>query len=203
MRDLVIPFYFGLGSRYSYLAASQLDRIEQERGCRFEWLPLQSGELIRRANAGASPFQDKAPSGQYDWDYRQRDAEAWAEYYGIPYREPEAFRLDPADLAKTCWAADQQGKLKAAARRIFQAIFVDAKVVTRDVLIGFAGDIGLDQGFLISSLDDPKVVDKHEAVLNRALTDGVFGVPSFVLDGRLFWGNDRLPLLEDVLAKRA
>ncbi len=196
-----MPFYFGLGSRYSYLAASQLERIEQERGCRFEWLPLQSGELIRRANEGRSPFHDQAPSGQYDWDYRQRDAEAWAEYYGIPYREPEAFRVDPADLAKACWVADQEGRLKAMARRIFQAIFVDAVVVTRDVLTGLAEETGLDQEAFIRLLDAPEVVAKHEAVLARALGDGVFGVPSFLLDDRLFWGNDRLPLLEAALSK--
>ena len=41
-----VPFYFGLGSRYSYLAATQLDLIEHRTGCTFEWLPLQSAELM-------------------------------------------------------------------------------------------------------------------------------------------------------------
>ncbi len=208
MVDCVIPFYFGLGSRYSYLVASQLDRIEAEWNCRFEWLPLQSGALIRRANQGRSPFQDQtssqdqAPSGQYDWDYRQRDAEAWAEYYGIPYREPEAFRVDPADLAKACWAADREDRLVAMARRVFQAIFTEAAVITPGLLGDFAEELGLDRKAFLEDLESTEVNDRHEAALLRALGDGAFGVPSFVLDGRLFWGNDRLPLLERALAKR-
>ena len=109
MSRIVVPFYFGLGSRYSYLAATQLDRIEAANECCFEWLPLQSGQLIRRANGGRSPFEGDPRSGQYDWAYRQRDAEAWARYYGIRYKEPVAFRIDPADLAKACWAADADG----------------------------------------------------------------------------------------------
>ena len=199
MPEIVIPFYFGLGSRYSYLAASQLDRIERERNCRFEWLPIQSGKLIRRANRGLSPFRDKVPSGQYDWDYRQRDAEAWANYYGIPYKEPDAFRVDPADLAKACWAADLEGQRKEMARRIFQAVFVESVIVTREVIAELAQDVGLDGRVLIEALDTPEVDASHEAALERALTEGAFGVPSFVVDDRLFWGNDRLPLLEAAL----
>lgn len=202
MSALVIPFYFGLGSRYSYLAASQLDRIGQQNGCRFEWLPLQSGELIRRANAGKSPFQENAPSGQYDWDYRQRDAEAWAEYYGIPYVEPATFRVDPSDLAKACWAAKCEGRLGRMVQAVFQAVFVESVEVTRDVLTDLARGIGMDAAEFLRALDSPEVVEMHEDALKRALADGVFGVPSFVLEGRLYWGNDRLPLLESALAKR-
>ena len=40
MNSVTVPFYFGLGSRYSYLASTQLDRLEQELACTFEWLPL-------------------------------------------------------------------------------------------------------------------------------------------------------------------
>lgn len=202
MSAIVIPFYFGLGSRYSYLAASQLDRIESERGCVFEWVPLQSGELIRRANEGRSPFREQAPSGQYDWDYRQRDAEAWAEYYGIPYKEPKTFRLDPSDLAKACWAAQREGRLRAMVRAIFHAVFIESLVVTRDVLIERAQTIGWNAAEFRRSLDSPDVEEMHETALARARADGAFGVPSFVLDERLYWGNDRLPLLEAALAKR-
>ena len=70
-----VDFIYGLGSRYSYLAATQLARIERETGATFRWRPLSSSRLIgRRAD---DPFAAKA-GGQYDWDYRRRDSEAWA-----------------------------------------------------------------------------------------------------------------------------
>ena len=197
-----VPFYFGLGSRYSYLAATQLDELEERTECRFEWLPLQSGALIRRANDGRSPFEGAAHSGQYDWGYRQGDAEAWADYYGVPFEEPAAFRVDPADLAKACWAAESKGKLKAMSWRIFRAVFVEGHIVSRGLLGELADEIGLSGTELVSALDAPEVIARHEAVLDRALTDRAFGVPSFILDGRLLWGNDRLALLERALTKR-
>lgn len=203
MSPIPVSFYFGLGSRYSYLAATQLDGLEGRTGCRFEWLPLQSGALIRRANEGRSPFEGEARSGQYDWSYRQSDAEAWADYYSVPYLEPAAFRVDPADLAKACWAAESEGKLEAMSKRIFRAVFVEGHVVSRDLLGELAAEIGLAGSELVCALDSPEVVARHEAALARALEDRAFGVPSFVLGGRLFWGNDRLVLLERALARRS
>lgn len=194
-----VSFYYGLGSRYSYLAASQLERIETETACCFEWLPLQSGELIRRANRGLSPFSGSAVSGQYDWDYRQQDAESWAEFYDVPYREPQAFRTDPADLALACWAADDHGLLKEMSRLLFEAVFVDNQVITRNHLVVAARKLGLDGEAFLAAIDGQNAAVKHEAALVRALGDGAFGVPSFVVAGQLFWGNDRLPLMTHAL----
>ncbi len=202
MGQTVVPFYFGLGSRYSYLAATQLERIEFKTNCRFEWVPLQSGELIRRANRGHSPFKGLPISGQYDWTYRQRDAEAWSRLYQVPYKEPVAFRVDPSDLAKACWAADVEGQLKAMSWRIFRAVFVETLVVSRDVLGQLASDVGLAGSELVAALDAPEVAARHEAALARALKDNAFGVPTFIVGGQIFWGNDRLPLVEHFLAKR-
>ncbi len=195
MSKPVIPFYFGLGSRYSYLASTQLDRIERDTGCVFEWLPLATGTLIRRANDGRNPFHENPGSGQYDWAFREQDALAWADYYGVPFREPATFRTDPADLSMVCWFADRSGLLKPMCRRIFQAIFVESRIVDRPLLAEMAAELGLDATKMIEALDSASLNEKHEQVLDRALSDGAFGSPTFIVNGTLFWGNDRLPLV--------
>jgi len=199
MSPRTVRFYFGLGSRYSYLAATQLERLERVADAQFDWFPLQSGELIKRANAGRSPFLGDLLSGQYDWSYRRRDAEAWAALYGIPYHEPARLEVDPADLAKACWAAKAEGKLRAMSWRLFQAIFVEGLVISRAVLCNLASEIGLSGSDLVASLKQPTIAAQHEAAIDDALKDGAFGVPTFVFEGQLFWGNDRLLLLEHAL----
>ena len=86
----VIDFYLGLGSRYSYLAASQVERIEATPR-----LPLRL-EADRQRRAAGPPRRQSVPRrrgvGQYDWAYREYDAKCWAAYYGIPFREPLPFR---------------------------------------------------------------------------------------------------------------
>ncbi len=53
--SLAVEFYYGLGSRYSYLASTQLERIAAETGCRFDWHPLKSGCYRPSRNQGAGP----------------------------------------------------------------------------------------------------------------------------------------------------
>ena len=153
MSATAVPFYFGVGSRYSYLAATQLEAIEQRTGCRFEWLPMDSAELIRRANGGTSPFAGTAPSGQYDWTFRRRDAEAWAKYYGVPYQEPEQPTLESSDLAKACWIAIETGTLKDMCWQLFRAKFAEPKDLSRDGIGKLATEIGLDAEALLARLD--------------------------------------------------
>ena len=139
---LAVDFYYGLGSRYSYLASTQLARIAAETGCRFDWHPLKSGALMELR--GGHPFHGEPVSGQYEWPYRKYDAEAWADYYGVPYREPVDFLVDPAYLAVAASAAKRLGAVEAYSRRLFQAIFVEGGAIAEADLTGFAADAGLD-----------------------------------------------------------
>jgi 2-hydroxychromene-2-carboxylate isomerase len=194
-----VDFYYGLGSRYSYLASTQLDRIAAETGCRFAWHPLKSGAL--QELRGGSPFHGEPASGQYEWPYRQHDAEAWAAYYGVPYREPVDFRVDPAYLALAASAAKHLGAIEAYSRRLFQAIFVEGRALAESDLVDLAEDAGLDAAAFRTQLDNPATAETHEATLQAAHRRGAFGVPTFFLGEQMFWGNDRLVLLEHALGE--
>ncbi len=196
---LAVDFYYGLGSRYSYLASTQLERIAGETGCRFEWHPVASGALQRLR--GASPFHGEPISGQYEWPYRQHDAEAWAEYYGVPYREPVNFRVDPDELAVAATAAKQLGAVEPYSRRLFQAIFVEGRAIAEADLTEFAAEVGLDTTAFRTYLDDPATAELYQTELRQARQRGAFGVPTFFLGDQMFWGNDRLVLLEHFIKK--
>ena len=193
-----VDFYLGLGSRYSYLAASQVERIEKTHGCRFVWKPIASGALMDRR--GGNPFRGEPLSGQYDWGYREYDAKCWADYYGIPFREPVAFRVDPDRLALACLAADGQGALVACCRLLQKLIFVDGVAVGDEAISELPKHLGLDEQAFRRDLAASQTRTRHEGLLEEARTRGAFGVPTFFLDDRMFWGNDRLVLLEAALA---
>jgi 2-hydroxychromene-2-carboxylate isomerase len=193
-----VDFYLGLGSRYSYLAASQVERIEKTHGCRFVWKPIASGALMDRR--GGNPFRGEPLSGQYDWGYREYDAKCWADYYGIPFREPVAFRVDPDRLALACLAADGQGALVACCRLLQQLIFVDGVAIGDEAISELPKHLGLDEQAFRRDLAASQTRTRHEGLLDEARARGAFGVPTFFLDKRMFWGNDRLVLLEAALA---
>jgi 2-hydroxychromene-2-carboxylate isomerase len=93
MRDeATVEFFFSPGSRYSYLAASQMPSLERETGCRVDWRPVNGSDI--RSLRGRDPFAGDPASGQYEWSYRRADAERWASYYSIPFREPPTHHFD-------------------------------------------------------------------------------------------------------------
>jgi 2-hydroxychromene-2-carboxylate isomerase len=127
-----IEFFFGLGSRYSYLAFTQISRIEASLSCGFRLSPLSSVELM--GLRGPSPFRDAPLSGQYQWDYRRRDAEAWASYYRVPFVEPKPLPEDHRLMARACCAAELQGAIRGYCEVMFEAVFatnesIDAEAV--------------------------------------------------------------------------
>ncbi len=197
-----VDFYYGLGSRYSYLASTRLAQLEAETGCRVCWRPLYSADLF--AARSADPFRGRPVSGQYDRAWRRFDAECWADYYGVPFREPEDVRFEPGRLALAATAAGRLGAVERFSRRLFQAIFVDGNSSLDDAALRrFAGEVGLDPAGFAAVLDEPATAAALEATVAAALAAGVFGVPSFVLDGQAYFGNDRLPIVRHRLRRTA
>ena len=191
-----VDFYLGLGSRYSYLAASQVDRITAQHGCRFVWKPIASGALIDRR--GANPFR-LPPVGQYVPGYREADAAAWAALYGIPFHEPVPFAVEPEVPALACLAADRQAALVPCCRLLFRLIFAEGATIDAAAIAALPARLGLDEAAFRQALEAPETRARHEALIDEAEARGAFGVPTFFLGRQMFWGNDRLPLLEAAL----
>ena len=195
-----VDFFYGLGSRYSYLASTQIAQLEAETGCRVRWRPLYSPDLF--ALRDADPFQGKPVSGQYAWSYRGFDAACWADYYGVPFREPDDVEADWRLLALAATVADCLGAVELYSRRLFAAVSVeDVSPLDAAACLRLAGEVGLDQSAFGMALEAPETAAALAATVADAHALGAFGVPSFVLDGQVFWGNDRLPIVRHRLLK--
>jgi 2-hydroxychromene-2-carboxylate isomerase len=198
MAAAVVDFFYGIGSRYSYLASTRLERLAAETGCAIRWRPLFSGDLF--ALRSRDPFRGEPASAQYDWSYRRQDALRWAAYYGVPYREPDDVRFEPRRLALAATAAAALGAVEIFSRRLFEALFVDGLSPLDDAACaGLAREVGLDEAGFRRLLAEPETAARLAATVEEAAARGVFGVPSFVIGADVYFGNDRLSLLRHTL----
>ena len=197
-----IEFFCGIGSRYSYLASSQMERLECDAGTTVRWRLLYSSLLMKRR--GMDPFKGPPASGQYEAAYRTRVVTRWAHYYGIPFHDPDWNALDGQRLALAAVTADRLGGIIPFTRDLYDAVFGTGSMVTADAdLARIADRSPLDGHALIRLIDDAETQRRHDQNIADALAAGVFGVPSFVVGGELLWGNDRLVLLRHHLGARA
>ena len=198
-----VDFYYSLGSRYSYLAATQIDALEEETGCRVVWQPLNGVTLAMRR--GPNPFEGTPISIQYEWSYREEDAQRWAALYGVPYVEPHGrVAYDSQEIALASVAAQRLGHVRAYSEALFSAIFVEPDLdrIDRAECIRRAEGCGIAAARFEAELDSAETAAALSAAVEKAYTLGVPGIPTFVVDHQLFWGNDRLILLRHYLNSR-
>ena len=199
---LIVHFYYSIGSRYSYLASTQISALERDTGCRVEWHPLNSVALIARRDR--DPFEGAPVSGQYDWTYRERDAARWAALYDVPFREPRGrVEFDPGLVALAAVAGKRLGQVQSYSRALFSAVFAEpsATRVDRADCIRRAQACSIPTSRFTAELDDPATALELSNTIEATHRMGAFGVPTFVVGNEMFWGNDRIVLLRHSLSQ--
>ena len=186
-----IDCYLDFISPYAYLAFEQLPQALQGLSYEMTYRPvLFAGLLKHHGQLGPAEIASKR-----DWTYRQV---SWlAARNGIELAVPAAHPFNPLALLRLAWACARHG---APNRYVVETIF---RHVWRG---GQAADDPArlaDLTAMLAPALDPAGGEVKQALrvaTEQALAAGVFGVPSFVLDGRVFWGFDALPMLRAQLA---
>ena len=189
-----IEFYFEFSSPYGYIASQLVPDLERRLGREVAWKPFLLGPVFKAT--GGAPLVDIPMKG----DYSRHDFGRSARFHGVPFRRPAKFPIGTvAPLRAFYWTSDRD---PAGARKLADALYRTYFVEGRDigdvaVVLDVARATGLDGAGLETALSDPAVKERAKAEVDRAIARGVFGSPFFLVDGEAFWGNDRLPMLEE------
>jgi 2-hydroxychromene-2-carboxylate isomerase len=197
-----VDFFFSPASRYSYLASTQIRSLEADTKCSVVWRPVHGPDI--RHLRGRDPFSGPALSGQYEPDYRRSDAEAWAEFYGVAFQEPREFHFDYRLLVKGALAGQHLGAGPDLLLAIAEAAFASGRWPLDEALLAeLASAHGLNPAEFSAELGSDRVAQAMALAAEEAFERGAFGVPTFFVGSRMFWGNDRLPLLRHHLMTHA
>ena len=185
-------FFFDVASPYSYLASTQLAGLERRTSARARLLPITLGGL-RKSTGHQMP-----PAAQLQ--YMGQDTARWAKQYGVPMQIPAAFPVSTIQALRACIAADRIGKGAEAMHALFHTYWGEGKDISDAAVIERAlTSAGLDGKALVAATQDPEIKDALRRNTDLALARGVFGVPTFFVGERSFWGNDRLHFVEKEL----
>jgi 2-hydroxychromene-2-carboxylate isomerase len=191
-----ITFYYDFVSPYSYLALSQLGGVAAKAGANVVRRPIDVIALMGRV--GNRPTSvECAAKGQY----ARTDLGRWAMRLKVPFALNPHFRtINKIPLLLGAIAADDAGQGDAYAKAVFEGVWRKAFAFeTPEATLGLLTDAGITGAADIMAAG-ATLGDRLEANIAQAEADGIFGVPSFVVDGELFFGNDRMMFLEEALA---
>jgi len=193
-----IEFFFDIGSSYSYLAATQMAGVAERTKLPVRWRPFLLGAVFK---ATGNDLPIRLPS-KAKW--MLHDMTLWAHHYGISFRLPSRFPLVTLRTQRALAAAERQdpSTVPAFALALFRAYWAEDRDVTTDEVIGAAAkSAGLDADAIVRAIDAPETKDQLRATTDEAIRRGAFGAPAMFVGDALFWGNDRIPLLEQYVAR--
>jgi 2-hydroxychromene-2-carboxylate isomerase len=181
-------FYFDLGSPYAYLAAERIHRVFEDAGAAApEWQPILLGGLFRRFG------RDSWANGP-DRDEGMREVERRAQAYGLPpIRWPEPFPGNTLTAMRTATFAKEIGRTVSFSLAAFRQAFAAGRDLSvADNVFLAAASSELHPRALETAIARDAIKMRLREATGQAGDLGVFGVPSVIVAGEVFWGDDRL-----------
>jgi 2-hydroxychromene-2-carboxylate isomerase len=196
-----IDYYVWLLSDWAYLGGVRFVQLAARHGLKINHIPLRMQDVY--AGSGGVLLANRSWQRQA---YRITELKRWRSRLGIPVNvEPKFFPVD-VDLASLVVIAAQQRGLPVAdfVNGVMRAIWAeDQNVADPGVLVAIAERCGLEGRRLLDAADAEAVRTEYRGNTERALAAGVFGSPFYAFAGELFWGQDRLDLLEEAIVRSA
>ena len=184
-----IEFWYEFASTYSYLAAMRIEAAAAAAGVTVEWKPFLLGPIFHAQGWDNSPFNIFPTKGRY----MVRDMERLAAERGLRFALPKPFPQNSLLAARLALVGAEEGWIAPFTRAVFTAEFASgAQIADRSVLASILDGLRLDSQRLLSRTEQPEIKDRLKRQTADAQELGIFGAPSFVCGGELFWGDDRL-----------
>lgn len=193
-RPPAVEIWFEFASSYSYLAVMRVAEAARAAGVTLRWRPFLLGPVFLSLGWNDSPFNIYPPKGRYMW----RDMARLAAKYDIPFQLPSQFPRNGLLAARVAVLGQDQPWIGDFARAAMRANFgEDRDIGQPDVIADLLNALDLPAEALITEAQSPANKQALRAQTEQAAALGIFGAPTFLVDGEMFWGNDRL---DDALA---
>jgi 2-hydroxychromene-2-carboxylate isomerase len=196
-----LEFFFDCSSPWTYLAFTRVQDVLARTGAAVVWRPILVGGVFNAVNPDV--YERRANPDKRKAAYSEKDLQDWARLAGIRIGKPPVFPVRAVAAMRAVLAADEQGKLVELARALFEAYWGDLKDISRtDVLAEACRSAGLDADAILARAETPDIKDRLRANTEEVIARGGFGSPTMFVGGSdMYFGNDRLPLVEAALTR--
>ncbi len=194
--SLVIDYYLAPQSPWTYFGHARLVQMAKQAGATVRIMPVDLGGQIFPATGGL-PVGQRPPQRQA---YRLVELQRFSHFLQMPFNlKPKFFPVAGDDAARMIIAVDQHDGADAAMKvcgAVLAAVWVQERdIADASVLQAILQEQGIAADRWQAALA-PAAQDAYMAYTRQAMDAGVFGAPSYVVDGEIFWGQDRLEFLQ-------
>ena len=184
-----IEFWYEFASTYSYLSVMRIEDAAKAAGVEVLWKPFLLGPIFFAQGWNTSPFNIYPAKGRY----MVREMERLTAARGLPFRMPSPFPQNSLLAARIAIVGHDEGWGGPFSKAVYARQFGEgAGISDADALGGILRNLGQDPARVIALTGQAETKERLKQRNEEAQELGIFGAPSFLTKGELFWGDDRL-----------
>ena len=197
-----LEFFFDCSSPWTYLAFTRIPDIAARSGAEIDWRPILVGGVFNAVNQDV--YARRANPDLRKANYYEKDLQDWARLCGIRIGKPTVFPVRAVGAMRAVLAAQEHDAHVPFARAVFETYWGDLEDISRpEILRAVCGKAGLDGAEILARSESDAIKARLRANTDELIARGGFGSPTmFVERDDMYFGNDRLPLVERALMKR-
>ena len=194
-----LEFFFDCSSPWTYLAFSRIAGVVARTGAIIDWRPILVGGVFNAVNSEV--YERRANPDARKARYYEKDLQDWARLCGIRIGKPPVFPVRAVAAMRAVLAADEQGALVPFSRAVFEAYWGELKDISKPKILGdIADQLNLGGASLLARSETAAIKERLRANTDELIARGGFGSPTMFVGGDdMYFGNDRLPLVEAAL----
>ncbi len=195
-----VEFFYDYSSPWTYLAFTKIEDLCRRYGAELVWRPILVGGIFNTVNPSVYEFRERGVPAKVK--YYAKDLQDWARFYGLKIIQPSVFPVNSVKSLRGAFVALEHGVFSPYSYRVFEAYWRDDKDISQDeVLRDIVEEVGLDPKEYFDKISRPEYKDKLRDNTNECMERGGFGTPTIFVNGSMFFGNDRLVLVEEELKR--
>ena len=196
-----LEFFFDCSSPWTYLAFSQIEEVARETGATLSWKPILVGGVFNTVNS--SVYEQRASPVPSKLRYYGKDLGDWARRAGLEIGSPPVFPVNSVRAMRGCFVALDQALLVPYARAVFEAYWRDLEDISQTpVLEQIVERVGLKRDSFFETIAQPAIKQRLRETTDELIQRGGFGSPTMFVNGDdMYFGNDRLTLVREALAR--
>ena len=191
-------FFYDCSSPWTYFAFVRAEPLLASLGVPVEWRPILVGGVFNAVNQRIYAARENMFNDERRLTHYFKDMQDWSEFCGITVKQPDVFPVNSVKAMRGAIYADELGLLVPFSRAVFAAYWGENRDISQDqVLKDICADVGLDGEALLAAAGDAKYKDRLRENTEELVARGGYGSPTmFINSTDMYFGNDRLPLVE-------
>ena len=191
-----IEFYFDFSSPYAFVGYKEIKRLEKKNSFKIKYMPVFLGGLHNSAEITPAAFN------KFKSKYMVKDTKLICEKKNILFNFNSYFPIKTVNFMRGVLIAKDDNFEKIYIEKIFNSIWKDGLNMNDQIVINkVLKNIELNPEIFLDKATDQKIKHKLRKLTDDALKKGIFGAPTFLVNKKIFWGQDRLSYAIDEVKK--